>query len=62
MKDILRRTLAGLTVLATSAAIGGPALASSHAEAPLISMTALLITPTLMHSAASSPAAKATSR
>ncbi|MEQ1761657.1 MAG: DUF4331 domain-containing protein [Pyrinomonadaceae bacterium] len=38
MKDILRRALAGLTVLATSAAVGGPALASSHAEAPLISM------------------------
>lgn len=38
MKDILRRALAGLTVFATSAAIGGPAFASSHAEAPLISM------------------------
>lgn len=38
MKEILRRTLAGLTVMAASAAIVGPALASSHAEAPLISM------------------------
>src|SRR5687767_4272474 len=39
MKDTFRRALAGLAVFATFAAIAGiPALASSHAEAPLISM------------------------
>lgn len=39
MIETLKRALAGLTVFATAAALaGGPAFASSHAEAPLISM------------------------